>query len=113
MKNKKIKIRGKLKNNILRVKFVIDNPMLGEEEALRRNVEQDYITYIIIKVGTRILYEFKLAAHFMPNPLLKFKVKQKEIKSGDIMEIEWRTLLGETKYYSIEIQKSFNTLSKK
>ena len=32
------------------------------------------------------------------NPLFKLRVKQKEIKEGDLLELEWTTLLGEKGY---------------
>ena len=67
-----------------------------KKKQRRQHLKQDYITYIVIKVGTRILFELKPSGNFSQNPLIKFKVKQKEIKVGDTLEIEWKTLLGET-----------------
>ena len=110
--HEEIQIKGSIKDNILNVKFRIYNPMFTEKQAIKNKEAQNHITYIIVKIGTRILYEFKLSAAIVKNPIFKFKVKQKEIKTGDVMKIEWRTLLGTTEQYSIEIKESFNNLSK-
>ena len=102
--NKTIKIKSKLKDNFLKIKFMINNPMIGERESEINHLKQDYITYIVIKVGTRILFELKPSGNFTQNPLITFKVKQKEIKVGDRLEVEWKTLLGETMHYTKNIR---------
>jgi len=111
--NKTLKIKGILKDNFLKIKFMIRNPMIGEREAERRQLKQDYVTYIVIKVGTRILFELKPSANFSANPLVKFKVKQKEIKMGDTLEVEWKTLLSGPEHHSVEIHEVFSSVSKK
>ena len=102
-----LKIKGKLKDNFLTIKLRIYNPMLTESAAERKQIKQDYVTHIIIKVGTHVLYELKPSENFSKNPLFKFRVKQKEIKAGDVLEVEWKTLLGRSEHFSVEIQKVF------
>jgi hypothetical protein len=38
------------------------------------------------------------------NPLFKLKVKQKELKEGDLVELEWTTITGYKGYYSKKIK---------
>ena len=110
--NDKITIKGNLKDNILNIKFRIHQPILTEKQAFRNHVIQDYVTYIIIKVGVRTLYELKLSEAITKSSILTFKVKQKEIKLGDIMNVKWITLLGNSEQYTIEIKKLITNMSK-
>jgi hypothetical protein len=104
-----ILIKGKLKNNILKVKFALRHLMLSQRHANQIQVEFDYINYIIISTHTRVIYELKLSGHISENPLFRFEVKQKEIQVGDKLEIKWTTHLGVKEHWSIEIQESFNS----
>jgi len=102
---RKAKIRVKIKDDIMKVKFMINHNMLTEREANKRNLEQDYITHIIMKVEERILFEFKPSENIVSNPLFKFKVKKKELKLGDVINLEWTTFLGEEKNYTKTINE--------
>lgn len=105
----KIFIKGKLKNNILKIKFSLRHLMISEKEAISKNIELDYINYIKVTSNTRILYELELSGNIAENPLFRFEVKQKDIQIGDKLEVEWTTLLAKKERWSIEIQKSFSS----
>ena len=98
------KIKAKIKDDAINIKFVINNIMLTEKRAQKLNIEQDYITHIIIRVKERILFEFRPSGNITDNPLFKFKVKKKELKLGDIIDLEWTTLLSKTQHYTKKIK---------
>lgn len=98
------RIKAKIKDDIIKIKFVINHIMLSESLAERRHLEQDYITHIIMKVEEHILFEFRPSGNVADNPFFRFKVKKKELKLGDIINLEWTTFLGETKHYTKKIK---------
>ena len=101
------RVKLKIKDKILMVKFQLKHEMLTEKEAKRENKELDYITNIIVKSGSRVLFEFQSSMFISKNPLFKFKVKQKELKLNDVVEINWTSYLGKSYTYSKKIEKVF------
>ena len=97
----------KIKDKILKVKFQLIHEMLTEKEAKETNRDLDYITNIIVKSGSRVLFEFQSSMFVSKNPLFKFKVKQKELKLNDVVEIKWTSYLGKSYSYSKKIEKVF------
>ncbi len=100
----KSKIKAKIIDNILHIKFMIHNKMIGEHEAEKKNIAEDYITHILLHVGERILFDFKSSGNISQNPLFKLKFKQKELKIGDQLELEWKTISNEKGYDSKKIK---------
>ncbi|MDQ7046705.1 MAG: thiosulfate oxidation carrier complex protein SoxZ [Sulfurovum sp.] len=100
----KAKIRVVIKDDILKIKFMIDSLMIGEAEAEKKEIAPDYITDMVLRVGERILFDFKSSGNMALNPLIKLKVKQKELKEGDLMELEWTTTTGYKGHYSKKIK---------
>jgi len=101
------RVKLKIKDKILMVKFQLKHEMLTEKEAKRENKELDYITNIIVKSGSRVLFEFQSSMFISKNPLFKFKVKQKELKLNDVVEINWTSYLGKSYTYNKKIEKVF------
>ena len=104
MNAKIAKMKARIKNDVIKVKFVIFNPMSTKIEAQRKGMKQDYITHILVTVDGRTLFEFKPTSSISKNPLFYFKCKAKEIKVGDTIVLSWTTLLGESKHFSKKIR---------
>ena len=51
------KIKAKLKDGIVEVKALATHPMLSYQEAERAKKEANFITYVIAKVGDKVVYE--------------------------------------------------------
>ena len=100
----KAKIKIKINGEIVKSKFRIQNIMLTKAQAKKKEIEQDYITYIIIKVKERVLFEFHLTERISKNPMLKFKCKRKELQRGDEVTMTWKTLLGKTESISSKMK---------
>lgn len=98
------KMKAALRDDKLKVKVMIDNLMLSKREAKYKKLQHDYIKHIIIKVGTRTIFEFYPSGNVSNNPMIKFSVKQKDLKAGDVMDLEWTTLLGYKGHYSKKIK---------
>jgi hypothetical protein len=58
----------------------------------------------VLRVGERILFDFKPSGYVNKNPFFKLKAKQKELKEGDLMELEWTTNTGYKGHYSKKIK---------
>ena len=99
------KMKLKIIDNILNVKFRIEHEMITQKIAEKKRLEIDYITHIIIRSGSRILFTFQSSMFISKNPIFKFKVKQKELKLNDVVEITWTTYLGKTESYSKKIER--------
>jgi len=103
MKKNEARMRVTIKDNILKIKIMLHNLMAGEHEAEKKSIPPDYITHIILRVGERILFDFKPSGYVSENPLFSIRVKQKELKEGDLMELEWTTNTGYKGHYSKKI----------
>ncbi len=104
MNAKIAKMKARIKNDVIKVKFVIFHPMLTKREAPRKGIRQDYITHILVTVDGRTLFDFKPTSNISKDPLFQFKSKAKEIKAGDTIVLSWTTLLGESKHFSKKIR---------
>ena len=104
MKENEAKMKAILKDKILKIKFVIQHIMLGKLEAEKEKLTEDYITHIVLSAGERVLFDLKPSCSFSQNPLFIIKVKQKNLKEGDLLELKWTTLAGYKGYYSKKIK---------
>lgn len=104
MKKNEAKMKLVIRNSFLKIKFMLTSLMAGKSEAEKKNIAEDYITHILLHVGERILLDFKPSGNMAENPLFKLKVKQKELKEGDLVELEWTTITGYKGHYSKKIK---------
>ncbi|NOZ90302.1 MAG: thiosulfate oxidation carrier complex protein SoxZ [Epsilonproteobacteria bacterium] len=90
----KMKIKAKLEGDIVKANVMIKHPMLTYNAAKKKGKEANFITYIVGKVGDKIVYEASTSQFLSENPLLRFKFKG--AKKGDKLTITWRDLKGKT-----------------
>ena len=88
------KIKAKLKDWIVEVKALATHPMLSYQEAERAKKEVNFITYVIAKVGDKVVFEASTSQFLSKDPYIKFSFKGANV--GDIIELTWKDLKGNT-----------------
>ncbi len=88
------KIKAKLKNGIVEVKALATHPMLSFQEAERAKKEANFITYVVAKVGGKVVYEASTSQFLSKDPYMKFSFKGGNV--GDELELTWKDLKGAT-----------------
>ena len=71
----KMKIKAKAKGDIVKVKAMFTSLMADKEEAEKKKIEPEYITYIIGKANGKIVFEATTSGFMAENPLFKFQFK--------------------------------------
>jgi len=77
----KMKIKAKLKGDIVKVKAMFTSLMADSEEAEKKKIKVEYITQIVATVNGNVVYEVSTSGFMSENPLVKFKFKG--AKKGD------------------------------
>ena len=88
------KIKAKLKDGIVEVKALVTHPMLSYQEAERAKKEVNFITYVIAKVGDKVVFEASTSQFLSKDPYIKFSFKGGNV--GDTIELTWKDLKGNT-----------------
>ena len=88
------KIKAKLKDGVVEIKALATHPMLSYQEAERAKKEVNFITYVIAKIGDKVVYEASTSQFLSKDPYLKFNFKG--AKAGDVLELTWKDLKGNT-----------------
>ena len=68
----KMKIKAKEKNGVVKVKAMFKSLMADKEEAEKKKIEAEYITYILGKVNDKVVFEATTSGFMAENPLMKF-----------------------------------------
>jgi sulfur-oxidizing protein SoxZ len=89
-----MKIKAKADGDIVKAKVMAKHPMLTYNAAKKKGKEANFITYIVGKVGDKIVYEASTSQFLSKNPLFKFKFKG--AKKGDELTMTWTDLKGKT-----------------
>ena len=96
------KIKAKFKDGIVEVKALATHPMLSYQEAERAKKEANFITYVIAKVGDKVVYEASTSQFLSKDPYMKFSFKGAAV--GDTIELTWKDLRGNTDTSSEKIK---------
>jgi len=91
---KKMKIKAKEKNGVVKVKAMFKSLMADKEEAEKKKIEVEYISYIIGKANGKIVFEATTSGFMSENPLIKFSFTG--AKKGDTLEFVLTDHLGKT-----------------
>ncbi len=89
-----MKIKAKLKGDVVNVKVLAKHDMLTYDQAKKKGKEANFITHITAKVGDKIVYDVSTSQFWSKNPQFKFKFKGG--KKGEKLDITWRDLSGKT-----------------
>jgi len=91
----KMKIKAKEKNGVVKVKAMFTSLMADKEEAEKKKIEAEFITYIIGKANGKTVFEATTSGFMAENPLLKFSFTG--AKKGDELEFTLTDNHGKTK----------------
>jgi sulfur-oxidizing protein SoxZ len=91
-----MKIKAKVKGDTLKCKIQAKHIMLPYNAAKKKGVDANFITYIVGKVGDKIVFEASTSQFVSKDPIFKFKAKADGIKKGDKLEMTWTDLSGKT-----------------
>ncbi len=98
---KKTRIKAKEKKGIVTVKALANHEMLSYQEAKRAKKEVNFITYIVAKVGEKVVFEMSSSQFLSKNPYIKFEFPG---KAGDQLEFTWVDLKGTTQTDTAKIK---------
>jgi sulfur-oxidizing protein SoxZ len=99
---KKMKIKAKEKDGIVKVKAMFTSLMADKEEAEKKKVEVDYIAYVLAKVNDKVVFEATTSGFMSENPLMKFEFTG--AKKGDTLEFTLTDNHGKTQTGSKKIK---------
>ncbi len=97
-----MKVKAKLKKDVVKVKVMLKNPMMGKEEAEKKKAKPEFITQIVAKHKGNVVYEVTTGAFISKNPLFKFEFKGGA--KGDELEITSTDNNGKTKTKKAKIK---------
>jgi sulfur-oxidizing protein SoxZ len=97
-----MKIKAKLKGDIVNVKVMMKHDMLTYDQAKKKGKEANFITHITAKVNDKVVYDMSTSQFLSKNPLIKFKFRG--AAKGDKLEVTWVDLKGNTKTESKKIK---------
>lgn len=92
-----MKIKAKLKGDIVSVKVLAKHDMLTYDVAKKKGVEANFITHISASVNGTTVFDMSTSQFLSKNPIFKFKFKAAGFKKGDKVEMTWVDLKGNTK----------------
>ena len=91
----KMKIKAKEKNGVVKVKAMFKSLMADKEEAEKKKIKPEFITYILGKANGKVVFEATTSGFMSENPLLKFSFTG--AKKGDELEFVLTDNHGKTK----------------
>jgi len=91
----KMKIKAKEKGGVVKVKAMFKSLMADTEEAEKKKIKPEYITYIIGKANGKVVFEATTSGFMAENPLIKFSFTG--AKKGDELEFTLTDNHGKTK----------------
>ena len=80
-----MKVKAKLKGDVVKVKVMFKNPMAGPEEAEKKKIKPEFISQVTAKHGGKVVYEVTTGGFISKNPLFKFEFKGGA--KGDELEV--------------------------
>ncbi len=93
---KPVKIRGKVKNGVAKIKALMPHPM---ETGTRRDandapIPAHFIETVLCEINGEMTLTANWGASVSKNPYFAFKINN--AKSGDVVKITWTDNLGES-----------------
>jgi sulfur-oxidizing protein SoxZ len=88
-----MKLKAKAKDGIVEVKSMFKHEMLSYQEAERKKVPANFLTYIVATVGSETVFEMSVSQFVSKDPFIKFTYKG---GAGDEIVVKTTDLLGKT-----------------
>ncbi|CAA6819133.1 MAG: sulfur oxidation protein SoxZ [uncultured Sulfurovum sp.] len=99
---KDMKIKAKEKNGVVNVKVMFTSLMADAEEAEKKKIKPEFITYIVGKSNDKVVFEATTSGFMSENPLMKFSFTG--AKKGDELEFTITDNHGKTETGSKKIK---------
>ena len=93
-----MKIKAKMKGDIVKVKALAKHDMTTYDQAAKKTGNREdanFITRITGSVNGKLVYEISTSQFLSKNPIFKFQFKG--AKAGDKLEMTWVDRKGNTK----------------
>lgn len=90
-----MKIKSKLKGDIVETKVMASHEMMTYDVAEKKTGSKDnanFITHITATVNGKVVYEASTSQFLSKNPIFKFSFKG--AKEGDVLNVSWVDLKG-------------------
>ena len=100
-----MKIKPKLKGDIVKVKALAKHDMTTYDQAEKKTGDREnanFITRITASVNGKLVYEVSTSQFLSKNPIFKFQFKG--AKKGDTLEMTWVDRKGNTKTDTAKIK---------
>ena len=97
-----MKVKAKLKKDVVKVKAMFKNPMAGAEEAEKKKIKPEFITHIVGKHAGKVVYEVSTSGFISKNPLFKFEFAGGA--KGDEFELTSTDNNGKTETKKVKIK---------
>ena len=89
-----MKIKAKLKGDVVNVKVMAKHDMLTYDQAKAKGTEANFITHISASVNGKVVYDVSTSQFWSKNPQFDFAFKG--AAKGDKIDITWVDLKGNT-----------------
>ena len=89
-----MKIKAKLKGDVVQVKVMAKHDMLTYDQAKKKGVDANFITHISASANGKVVYDVSTSQFWSKNPQFKFSFKG--AAKGDEVSITWTDLKGNT-----------------
>lgn len=100
-----MKIKAKLKGDIVNVKVLAKHEMMTYDQAAKKTGSRDnanFITHISGSVNGKTVLDMSTSQFLSKNPIFKFKFKG--AKKGDKLDMSWTDLKGHTEKKTAKIK---------
>jgi len=97
-----MKVKAKLKGDVVKVKVMFKSPMAGPEEAEKKKIKPEFITQITAKHAGKVVYEVTTGGFISKNPLFKFGFKG--AAKGDELEVSTLDNNGKAETKKVKIK---------
>ena len=91
---KKSRIKAKEKKGVTTAKVMANHAMISYDEAKKKKIKANYITYMKATVDGEIVYEISTSQFLSKNPFVQFKFKGSN--KGKELVFSWTDVSGTT-----------------
>jgi len=95
-----MRIKAKLKKNVIKVKTMAKHPMTTYNQAEKKEKDRNKANFILHITGTindKTVIDMSTSQFLSKNPIFKFKIKGDEFKKGDKLVMTWVDRSGKSK----------------
>ena len=95
-----MRIKAKLKNDVIKVKAMAKHEMMTYNQAEKKLGDKDkanFITHITGTINEKTVIDMSTSQFLSKNPIFMFKIKGNEFAKGDKLVMTWTDRSGKSK----------------